>query len=182
MGLDPREIGGGADMRRLRAIIVTTFCVSFAVTPARALGDLNNCDAIANAGERMACLYAHIAHLEQTLLSLSTDIVDLRHELKEKLSADGVYKLQYVGRGSCLNFADNNKPPTMASCDHPDSWKLVRGTQSPGKESAAPKTQSPDQPDKSADNGKGKNKDKQKDKPQDQSTDEPKTLPQPQSN
>ena len=48
-------------MRRLGAIIVTTFCVSFAVTPARALGDLQNCDAIANAGERMACLYAHIA-------------------------------------------------------------------------------------------------------------------------
>ena len=175
-------------MRRLGAIIVTTFCVSFAVTPARALGDLQNCDAIANAGERMACLYAHIAHLEQTLLSLSTDLVDLRHELKEKLGADGVYKLQYVGRGSCLNFADNNKPPVMASCDHPNSWKLVRGTQSPGSESAAPKTPSPDQPDKSADKGKGKgknkdkDKDKQKDKPQDQSTDEPKTPPQPQPN
>ena len=53
------------------------------------------------------------------MLSLSTDLVDLRHELKEKLAADGVYKLQYVGRGSCLNFADNNKPPVMASCDHP---------------------------------------------------------------
>ena len=72
-------------MRRLGAIIVTTFCASFAVTPARALGDLQNCDAIANPGERMACLYAHIQHLEQTLLSLSTDLVDLRHELKEKL-------------------------------------------------------------------------------------------------
>jgi hypothetical protein len=173
-------------MRRLGAIIVTTFCASFAVTPARALGDLQNCDAIANPGERMACLYAHIQHLEQTLLSLSTDLVDLRHELKEKLAADGVYKLQYVGRGSCLNFADNNKPPTMASCDHPDSWKLVRGTQSPGSESAASKTPSPDQPDKdkSADKGKGKgkNKDKQKDNQQDQSTTEPKSPPQPQPN
>ncbi|HET7851797.1 MAG TPA: hypothetical protein VFK91_03500, partial [Methyloceanibacter sp.] len=132
-------------MCRLAAIIVTTICASTAVTPARALGDLQNCDAIANAGERMACLYAHIQHLEQTLLSLSTDIVDLRHELKEKLSADGAYKLQYVGRGSCLNFTDNNKPPTMASCDHPDSWKLVRGSQTPGSESAAPKAPSPDQ-------------------------------------
>ena len=148
-------------MRRLGAIIVTTFCLSFAVTPARALGDLQNCDAIADAGERMACLYAHIQHLEQTLLSLSTDLVDLRHELKEKLAADGVYKLQYVGKGSCLNFADNNKPPLMASCDHPNSWKLVRGTQSPGSESAAPKTPSPDQPDKSADKGKGKGKNKE---------------------
>jgi hypothetical protein len=172
-------------MRRLGAIIVTTFCASFAVTPAHALGDLQNCDAIANDGERMACLYAHIQHLEQTLLSLSTDLVDLRHELKEKLAADSVYKLQYVGRGGCLNFTDNNKPPTMASCDHPDSWKLVRGTQTSGTESAAPKTPSADQPDKSADKGKGKNKkdkDKPNDNPQDQSTVEPKTPPQPQPN
>ncbi len=166
-------------MRRL-GTLVATFCVSFAVTPAHALGDLKNCDAIANAGERMACLYAHIQHLEQTLLSLSTDIVDLRHELKEKLAADGVYKLQYVGRGSCLNFADNNKPPTMASCDHPDSWKLVRGSQTPGKESAAPKAPSPDQPDKdkSADKGKGKDKKKK----QQGETDQPKAPAEPQSN
>ena len=169
-------------MRRLGAIIVTTLCASFAVTPAQALGDLQNCDAIKDAGQRMACLYAHIAHLEQTLLSLSTDIVDLRHALKEKLDANTVYKLQYVGRGSCLNFVDNNKPVMMASCDHPDSWKLVRGTQSPGSESAASKTPSSDQPDKSADKGKGKgkNKDKQKDNQQDQSTVEPKSPPQPQ--
>jgi hypothetical protein len=173
MGLDPREIEEARDMRRLGAIIVTAFCVSIAVTPARALGDLQNCDAIANAGERMACLYAHIQHLEQTLLSLSTDLIDLRHELKEKLAADGVYKLQYVGRGSCLNFADNNKPPMMASCDHPDSWKLVRGTQSPGSESAAPKTPSPDQPDKAADKGKGKDKKKK----QQGETDQPKAAP-----
>ncbi len=167
-------------MRRLGAIIVTTFCASVAATPAHALGDLQNCDAIANAGERMACLYAHIQHLEQTLLSLSTDIVDLRHELKEKLSADGAYKLQYVGRGSCLNFTDNNKPPTMASCDHPDSWKLVRGSQTPGSESAAPKASSPDQPgkDKSADKDKGKDKKKK----QQGETDQPKAAPQPQPN
>jgi hypothetical protein len=165
-------------MRRLGAIIIITFCASVAATPAHALGDLKNCDAIANAGERMACLYAHIAHLEQTLLSLSTDIVDLRHELKEKLDANSVYKLQYVGRGSCLNFTDNNKPPVMASCDHPDSWKLVRGTQSPGKESAAPKAPSPDQPDKAADKGKGKDKDKPKKKPQGE-TDQPKAPAQP---
>jgi hypothetical protein len=178
-------------MRRLGAIIVTTICASFAVTPASALGDLQNCDAIKDAGERLACLYAHIAHLEQTLLSLSTDIVDLRHELKEKLSADGVYKLQYVGKGSCLNFADNNKPPTMASCDHPDSWKLVRGTQSPGKEGAAPKAPaSADQSTGNAPDGsddkpkrKGKSADKQKknstEQPQGETSDQPKGAPQP---
>jgi hypothetical protein len=169
-------------MRRFGAIIVSTICAGFAATPAHALGDLKNCDAIANAGERMACLYAHIQHLEQTLLSLSTDIVDLRHELKEKLNADGVYKLQYVGRGSCLNFTDNNKPPTMASCDHPDSWKLVRGTQSPGKESAAPKASSPDQTDKDKSADKGNDK-KDKKKKQQGETDQPKAAPpQPQPN
>jgi hypothetical protein len=167
-------------MRRLGTIIVTTICAGFAATPAHALGDLKNCDAIANAAERMACFYAHIQHLEQTLLSLSTDIVDLRHELKEKLNADGAYKLQYVGRGSCLNFTDNNKPPTMASCDHPDSWKLVRGSQTPGKESAAPKAPSSDQPDKdkSADKGKGKDKKKK----QQGETDQPKAPAEPQPN
>src|SRR6476620_9222886 len=106
-------------MRRLGAIIVTTFCLSFAVTPARALGDLQNCDAIAATGERMACLYAHIQHREQTLLSLRTDLVDLRHERKEKLAFDGVYKLQYVGKDSCLNFADNNKPLLIDSTAPP---------------------------------------------------------------
>ncbi|HSA66024.1 MAG TPA: hypothetical protein VLE24_00010 [Methyloceanibacter sp.] len=168
-------------MRRLGAIILTTLCAGLAATPAHALGDLKNCDAIANAGERTACLYAHIQHLEQTLLSLSTDIVDLRHELKEKLSADGAYKLQYVGRGSCLNFTDNNKPPTMASCDHPDSWKLVRGSQTPGKESAAPKAPSPDQPDQAADKGKDKKDKKSKDKSPGE-TDQPKAPAEPQSN
>jgi len=167
-------------MRRLGAIIISTFCASVAATPAHALGDLQNCDAIANAGERMACLYAHIQHLEQTLLSLSTDIVDLRHELKEKLSAEGAYKLQYVGRGSCLNFTDNNKPPTMASCDHPDSWKLVRGSQTPGSESAASKSSS-DQPDKDKSADKGKDKKDKKKKQQDES-DQPKAPAEPQSN
>jgi hypothetical protein len=61
----------------------------------------------------------------------------------------------------------------MASCDHPDSWKLVRGTQSPGSESAAPKTPSPDQPDKAADKGKGKDKKKK----QQGETDQPKAAP-----
>ena len=41
-------------MRRLGAIIVTAFCASFALTPAHALGDLQNCDAVANPGDRMA--------------------------------------------------------------------------------------------------------------------------------
>ena len=147
-------------MRRL-GITVTALCALAAATPARAFGDLQNCDAIKDAGERMTCLYAHIAHLEQTLLSFSTDITDLRRALKEKLDANGVYKLQYVGKGTCLGYADNDKPPVFQSCDRPDSWKLARGSQSP--KGAVAKTPSPDKPDKdkSADKGKGKEKVKQ---------------------
>ena len=74
-------------------------CAGATGTPVCALGELQDCDAIKDTGNRMACLQAHISHLEQTLLSLSTEIVDLRHELKVKLAADGVYKLQYVGKG-----------------------------------------------------------------------------------
>ena len=105
-------------MRRL-GIIVTALCALAAATPARAFGDLQNCDAIKDAGERMTCLYAHIAHLEQTLLSFSTDITDLRRALKEKLDANGVYKLQYVGKGTCLGYADNDKPPVFAELRPP---------------------------------------------------------------
>jgi len=171
-------------MSKFETLIIASLCALAAATPARAVDELPDCDAIKDTANRIACLQAHIAHLEQTLLSLNSQFVDLKHDLKAKLAADEVYKLQYVGKGTCLGFTDNDKPPMFGSCDRPDSWKLVRGTQTPGKESAAPKTQSPDQPDKSADKGKGKNKnkDKQKDNPQDQSTDEPKTLPQPQPN
>ena len=156
-------------MRRL-GITVTALCALAAATPARAFGDLQNCDAIKDAGQRMTCLYAHIANLEQTLLSFSTDITDLRRALKEKLDANGVYKLQYVGKGTCLGYVEN-KPPQLASCDRPDSWKLARGSQSP--KGAVAKTSSPDKPDKgkSADKGKGKDKDKNK----------PQAAPQPQA-
>ena len=158
-------------MRRL-VITVTAFCALAAATPARAFGDLQNCDAIKDAGERMTCLYAHIAHLEQTLLSFSTDITDLRRALKEKLDANGVYKLQYVGKGNCLGYAANDKPPVFKTCDRPDSWKLAQTT-------------SPDEPDKhkSADKGKGKDKNEAKNKPKDkpESSAQPPAVPQPQA-
>ena len=168
-------------MRRL-GITVTALCALAAVTPARAFGDLQNCDAIKDTGQRMTCLYAHIAHLEQTLLSFSTDITDLRRALKEKLDANGVYKLQYVGKGSCLGYVDNDKPPAFASCDRPDSWKLARGSQSP--KGAVAKTSSPDQPDKdkSADKGKGKGKDKNKPKAESQPQAVPQAPAEPQAN
>ena len=164
-------------------ITVTALCVLAAATPARAFGDLQNCDAIKDAGQRMTCLYAHIAHLEQTLLSFSTDITDLRRALKEKVDANGVYKLQYVGKGTCLGYADNDKPPVFQSCDRPDSWKLARGSQSP--KGAVAKTPSPDAPDKdkSADKGKGKDKNKDKGKAKDkpEANAQPPAAPQPQA-
>jgi len=169
-------------MRRL-VITVTALCALAAATPAHAFGDLQNCDAIKDAGERMTCLYAHIAHLEQTLLSFSTDITDLRRALKEKVDANGVYKLQYVGKGTCLGYADNDKPPVFQSCDRPDSWKLARGSQSP--KGAVAKTPSPDAPDKdkSADKGKGKDKNKDKGKAKDkpEANAQPPAAPQPQA-
>jgi len=169
-------------MRRL-GITVLALCTLAAITPARAFGDLQNCDAIKDAGERMTCLYAHIAHLEQTLLSFSTDITDLRRALREKLDANGVYKLQYVGKGNCLGYADKDKPPVFISCDRPDSWKLARGSQVPGKAGTVAKTPTPDKPDKdkSADKGKDKNKGKDKDKPKDkpQADSAPQAAPNP---
>jgi hypothetical protein len=174
------------------AIIVTALCALAATTPARALGDLKNCNAIADTNERMTCLYSHIAHLEQTLLSLSTDITDLRHALRDKLDAKGVYKLQYVGKGNCLTYAERDRPPALASCDRPDSWKLVRGSQSPPKGSVVKTTPSDESgrsgdkdrardrqkkasPDETA--GKSKEKSKRKSKEQPQADSQPKATP-----
>jgi hypothetical protein len=167
-------------MRRL-VITVTALCALAAATPARAFGDLQNCDAIKDAGERMTCLYAHIAHLEQTLLSFSTDITDLRRALKEKVDANGVYKLQYVGKGTCLGYADNDGPPVFQSCDRPDSWKLARGSQSPGKAGAVDETPSKGKPDKAEGKGKGKGKGKKKSKDNPEANAQPPAAPQPQT-
>ena len=125
-------------MRGFKILIIASLC-AIAATPARAVEELQDCDAVKDTANRMACLQAHIAHLEQTLLSLNTELVDIKHNLKAKLAADEVYKLQYVGKGSCLGFADNDKPPAFGSCDRPDSWKLLRGSQLPSKTSTAPK-------------------------------------------
>jgi len=183
-------------MRMLGTLIISLLCAGATATPVCALEELQDCDAIKDTGNRMACLQAHISHLEQTLLSMSTELVDIRHELKVKLATDEVYKLQYVGKGSCLGFADNDKPPVFATCDRPDSWKLVRGSQLPGKTTNAPKPESapPEQlsgnpPAQPSDNAPGKPKDQGKsvdkqqgkatDQPQGKSSSQPKTVPQP---
>jgi hypothetical protein len=132
-------------MRAIATVIVMALCSIAAARPAVALEELKNCDVIPDAGQRMACMQAHIAHLEETLLSLNTEIVDLKHALKERLAATEVYKLEYVGKSFCLGFAGDNQPPTMQSCDQPDSWKLRLGAQRPGSDtrSAAAPTPGP---------------------------------------
>jgi hypothetical protein len=173
----------------LRGLIIASLCAIVPVTPACAVEELQDCDDIKDAGNRMICLQAHIAHLEQTLLRLNTELVDIRHELQEKLAADEVYKLQYVGKRRCLGFADNDKPPVFASCDRPDSWKLMRGSQLPETMNNAPKSagnsadqstdnssgKSPDNPKAQAQSG-GKSQGKQQ---QGNITVQPKTAPQP---
>jgi hypothetical protein len=135
-------------MRAFATIILMSLCVIAAARPAAALEELKNCDGIPDAAQRMACMQAHIAHLEETLLSLNTEIVDLKHALKERLAAGDVYKLEYVGRSFCLGFAGDNQPPTMQSCDQPDSWKLRLGAQRPGSDTKPAAAQAPGQDDK----------------------------------
>jgi len=63
--------------------------------------------------------------------------------------------LQHVGRGYCLGVAGGEAGPKLASCDNPDSWKLLTGSQKPGRAAKA-RSKSDDDEDKD----KSKNKDK----------------------
>jgi hypothetical protein len=141
-------------MSRL-ALILVAFCLFGVASPARALGTLQFCDNIANPGERMACLQAHISNLEETLLTLSNRIITLEKALDEKLSADSVYKLQHVGIGACLGVAGADAGLKIVSCDEPDSWKLLTGSQRPGRAK-----KSDDDKDKDKDKDKKDKKDK----------------------
>jgi len=168
-------------MRGFGGLIIALLCAIAAATPAHAVEELQDCDAIKDTANRMACLQAHIAHLEQTLLSLNAELVDIKHDLKAKLAADEVYKLQHVGKGSCLGFVDNDKPPAFGSCDRPDSWKLVRGSQLPSKTSTAPKQTTPPTPSGQASNpapGQGSNEPKSQGQSADQSQGKSKLQPQ----
>ena len=123
-------------MRMFGAVLIASVC---AITPAVAIEELKNCDDIKDETGKLTCLQAHISHLEETLLSLSGEVVDLRHALEETLGAGAVYKLQYVGAGGCLGFSAPDQPPVIATCDRPDSWKLVLGAQKPAVPGTAPK-------------------------------------------
>jgi hypothetical protein len=125
------------------AVLIASICALGAATPAGAIEELKNCDDIKDEPGKVACLQAHVSHLEETLLSLSGEVVDLRHALKETLGAGAVYKLQYVGAGGCLGFSAPDQPPVVATCDRPDSWKLVLGAQTLAAPGTAPKTAAP---------------------------------------
>ncbi len=126
-------------MRMFGAVLIASVCAIGAATPAVAIEELKNCDDIKDEPGKLTCLQAHISHLEERLLSLSGEVVDLRHALEETLGAGAVYKLQYVGAGGCLGFSAPDQPPVIATCDRPDSWKLVLGAQKPAVPGTAPK-------------------------------------------
>ncbi len=179
------------------ALMLTTLWTLAAMTPARALGTLQNCDAIKDMGARMTCMQAHISSLEETLLTLSNRIISLDKQLEEKLDAAAVYKLQYVGSGSCFGFAGKDEAPVVVTCDHPDSWKLLSGAQKPGSRGKprsgsddSDKSQTSEKKDddpKSGDSDKSQKPEKKKDKPKsgdsdkkqksEKESDQPKSAP-----
>ena len=130
-------------MRMFGAVLIASVCAIGAATQAVAIEELKNCDDIKDEPGKLTCLQAHISHLEETLLSLSGEVVDLRHALEETLGAGAVYKLQYVGAGGCLGFSAPDQPPVIATCDRPDSWKLVLGAQKPAAPGTATATTAP---------------------------------------
>jgi len=147
------------------ALILVALCLFGLASPARALGTLKFCDNIPNPGERMACLQAHISNLEETLLTLNNRIVTLEKALEGKLDADSVYKLQHVGIGACLGVASGDAGLKIVSCDQPDSWKLLTGSQRPKKAKSdddKDKDKDKDKKDKKSKKDKAEGKDKAK--------------------
>lgn len=142
----------------MRALAVVLFSVCFlgVAPPARAL---EFCDKIADLEKRLVCLQEHITVIEEKLLGMSNHIIDLRNALKTKLGAESVYKLQQVGIGSCLGVLAENKGPGLQSCNGPDAWKLLPGSQKPGAEAKKQK----DKDDKDS-KGKAKGTDEAKEK------------------
>ena len=133
-------------MRALGAIVIALLLAG-ASTPAAAL---EFCDKIKDLEKRLVCLQEHISVIEEKLLAMSTQITDLRNALKAKLDSEAVYKVQQVGVGTCLGVTTENegknKVVGLQSCNSPDSWKLLPGSQKPGPE--AKKQQEKEQKDK----------------------------------
>jgi len=148
------------------AFILVALCLFGVTSLARALGTLQFCDNISDPGERMACLQAHISNLEETLLTLNNRIITLEKALEGKLDADSVYKLQHVGIGACVGVASGDAGLKIVSCDEPDSWKLLTGSQRPGRAKKSDddkdKDKDKDKKDKKSKKDKAKGEDKAK--------------------
>jgi hypothetical protein len=119
---------------RASAAIVAALCTFAFAMPAQAFG-LAFCDDIKEDQSRMACLQAHISHLEETIVALSGRIATLENALGHKLGADVTYKFQSAG-GKCLGTAGDPPSPSLADCDSLDSWKMLAGA--PIKKPAKP--------------------------------------------
>jgi hypothetical protein len=114
-------------MRRSLAVIALLFTTGL-VMPAGA-AELKFCPDLKDEPARDACFQDHITHLEDDILRLAGDVTALNKALAQKLSASEVYKLQAMAQGKCLGFTGNDQTLSMQSCDRPDSWKLLSGSQ-----------------------------------------------------
>lgn len=110
-------------MLRASTMIGVGLCAFLATSHASALDTLPFCDKITAPNERMQCLQAHISHLEESILGLSTQIADLNRQLREKASQDIPYKLMFSTNGKCLGQDDNL--PAWVSCTDPDAFTIM---------------------------------------------------------
>jgi hypothetical protein len=114
-------------MRRSLAVLALLFTTGIVVR-ADAV-ELKFCPDLKDEPARDACFQDHITHLEDDILRLAGDVTTLSKALGQKLSASDVYKLQAMVQGKCLGFTGNDQTLSMQSCDRPDSWKLLSGSQ-----------------------------------------------------
>ena len=132
-------------MRRSLAVFALLFTTSL-VLPAADAAELKFCPEIKDEPARDACFQEHITHLEDDILRLAGDVTALNKALQQKLSASDVYKLQAMTQGKCLGFSGGDQTLSMQSCEHPDSWKLMNGSQPLAKaenKKAAPASPAP---------------------------------------
>jgi hypothetical protein len=122
---------------RASAAIVAALCTFAFAMPAQAFG-LAFCDDIKEDQSRMACLQAHISHLEETIVALSGRIATLENALDHKLGADVTYKFQSGLGGKCLVVSGDPPSPSLADCDSLDSWKMLAGAPIKKPEKPAP--------------------------------------------
>ncbi len=144
-------------MRRASTMVLVGFGACLAVTPVAALDTLPFCDKIKDANERMECLQAHISHLEESILGLSTQIADLNRQLRTKADMDTNYKLLFSGSGKCLG--SDVQRPDFVPCTDPDAFSLMdRSKTGKAKKPEAAAESRPDKPKKDKDKDKGKDK------------------------